>query len=455
MISVPRVFHRIWLGSQPMPPIFERWGQSWLAHHPGWTLRTWEDADVAGLCSDDPELRAQLARCPNHSQKSNVLRYKIVSRLGGVYIDTDFQCLRSIEPLIEGADLFAAWQKKDRKNPTALAPGFFGAVPRHPFTSALVAGIARLDLEQFRTTGPRYFTAVATDHLSGMRVFDKTLFYPYDWNELHRAHDRYQDAYAVHHWAGKWYRGSFGGAEPLVPSPWEREFSGDRISVVTCSERTRYLLDTLVAIDEEGGGDVLRTVYSDGPCSAEIRVQVPSAWSLIEKEDGPSGTRHMMWWIFVRELALGVERLLYFEDDIALAPRAVTRMRACEVADDHAMTTFYDWKEFPDPSTRHGYYTVPSLGRDDLGICGSQALMIPRQILEWVVSKPPDAWGNFTGRHASDYMLSLALSQSAQPRHHVHLPSLVDHLGHESVVDPSRSIVPGRRRAAIFPWRSR
>jgi mannosyltransferase OCH1-like enzyme len=46
---------------------------------------------------------------------------------GGVYVDTDLECLRSIEPLIEDADFFTVLRG------SGVADNyFFGAVPGHP-----------------------------------------------------------------------------------------------------------------------------------------------------------------------------------------------------------------------------------------------------------------------------------------------------------------------------------
>ena len=32
---IPKVFHRVWLGGKPMPDHFVKWGEGWLAKHPG------------------------------------------------------------------------------------------------------------------------------------------------------------------------------------------------------------------------------------------------------------------------------------------------------------------------------------------------------------------------------------------------------------------------------------
>ena len=93
---IPRIFHRIWVGPDPLPAEYARYGQTWLDHHPGWELRFWTDDNFPdGLRR--PEAQERL-RSP--VERANILRLEVVWRFGGVYVDTDFECRRSIEPLI-------------------------------------------------------------------------------------------------------------------------------------------------------------------------------------------------------------------------------------------------------------------------------------------------------------------------------------------------------------------
>ncbi|MDQ2911487.1 MAG: hypothetical protein M3R26_00365 [Actinomycetota bacterium] len=54
-----------------------------------------------------------------------------------------------------------------------------------------------------RRAAPRLFTHVLWD-FPEVTLFPRELFYPYGWEEPHRRHERFDDAYAVHHWAMSW-----------------------------------------------------------------------------------------------------------------------------------------------------------------------------------------------------------------------------------------------------------
>lgn len=199
MILVPKMFHRIWLGPAAMPEEFARYGQTWKEHHPGWRIATWT---APALAARYPELSDLVGRCERPSNAANIYRYSLLHEYGGVYIDTDFECRRNIEPLIEGEELFTAHQVDDVRNPAYLCNAFFGCTPRHPAISALVDGVPRAFNPQNRyNCGPPYFTQVMRNFLP--RILPRRFFYPYSWDELDRENDHFPEAYAVHHWSSK------------------------------------------------------------------------------------------------------------------------------------------------------------------------------------------------------------------------------------------------------------
>ena len=193
---VPRVLHQVWVGSKPMPDEQREFVAGWERRHPGWQHRLWTDADAREL-GISPEL---VRRAVTPSELSNLVRYSVVARHGGVYVDTDFESLRPIDPLVRGLDGFAGCSK-----PGIVAPGLFGAIPRHPAIER-AAELSRRFLGTRHpepTTGPILFTHVLWD-FPEFTVYPPELFYPYLWDEPHRRHERFEDAYAVHHWTLSW-----------------------------------------------------------------------------------------------------------------------------------------------------------------------------------------------------------------------------------------------------------
>jgi mannosyltransferase OCH1-like enzyme len=197
-VRIPRIFHQIWVGPNPFPEEFGRYQQTWLDHHPGWELKLWTDENFPEREALIRPESADRLRAP--WERGDIFRLEILLKEGGVHVDTDFECKRSIEPLIEDADLFIGYRKQGRLNGALM-----GAVPGHPL---LVRGLEEIvpqvaysatmatgdDLKD--TTGPQFLDALLLDQ-PGVTFIAPELFYP-------RTPEEMDGAYAVHHKARAW-----------------------------------------------------------------------------------------------------------------------------------------------------------------------------------------------------------------------------------------------------------
>ena len=100
-LFIPQKLHFIWLGSA-LKPIHERIINSWRVRHPGWEVCIWNDENTAAFSSCEA-----FSKCSNFGMKSDLLRYKILHSLGGVYADVDFECIASIDQICSSSSFFA------------------------------------------------------------------------------------------------------------------------------------------------------------------------------------------------------------------------------------------------------------------------------------------------------------------------------------------------------------
>lgn len=187
---IPRLFHQIWVGPDPLPAEYTRYQRTWLDHHPGWELRFWTEHNL-------PELRrpegGELLRAP--AERTDILRLEVLSQFGGVYVDTDFECLRSIEPLIEDANFFIGLAKPGRVNNALM-----GAVAGHPLLDRALEEIrprTTYGLVDKEGTGPAFLDRLVVDERGDVLLLEPELLYP-------RTAEAEIGAYAIHHEARTW-----------------------------------------------------------------------------------------------------------------------------------------------------------------------------------------------------------------------------------------------------------
>jgi hypothetical protein len=192
---IPRTFHHVWLGPDPLPPVFARFRETWATHHPDWELRLWtEDALPENLVRTEVY---DTRRIP--SERSSILRYEILFRYGGIYLDTDFECQRALGELVDGLDFFTAYLSdgKDGRG-GRIGAGIIGAVAGHPILEKATneARGGSYEKRDKALSGTVFFSRVVSGFPEA-RIFDRPIFYP-------RTRSETSNAYAVHHFARSW-----------------------------------------------------------------------------------------------------------------------------------------------------------------------------------------------------------------------------------------------------------
>lgn len=191
----------------PEPEWLRSYASTWRDHHPTRELISWTDEtvpDLFPLHNQEIYDRAEQITPRNVGQlRSDVLRYEILWRFGGWYVDADFRCLRPLDPLVEGLDCWATFEKQD----TWVANGLMGAPPEHPFVGRLIDGLAASirahpGARPARSTGPRYLTGLWRKHPDELSVLPERLFYPYSHSDVekHPVDQDFPGCYAVHVW---------------------------------------------------------------------------------------------------------------------------------------------------------------------------------------------------------------------------------------------------------------
>jgi mannosyltransferase OCH1-like enzyme len=205
--KIPKKIHQVWVGSK-LPEEFKAYTKSWKKFNPDYEYKLWTDDNIHTLPTVN-WLTYNTIR--NQAQRSDYLRYHILNEHGGIYVDTDFQCLKSFDDLLY-LDFFTGI---GHGRYVELYIGLIGSIPHHPITEALVKGMTIIRGGHWRTvfneTGSYYFTRVflkiAQLNVKGIAVFPMSFFYPFPSNK--RGVDNFKSyvkdhSYAVHHWAVSW-----------------------------------------------------------------------------------------------------------------------------------------------------------------------------------------------------------------------------------------------------------
>ncbi len=100
---IPKVIHQIWIGGD-IPVRYRDWQVSWKAMNPDWEYKLWttKDIEALGLVNQHAYEAA-----PNNAERADIARYEILYRFGGLYADTDFECLKPMDVFHHCCDFYA------------------------------------------------------------------------------------------------------------------------------------------------------------------------------------------------------------------------------------------------------------------------------------------------------------------------------------------------------------
>jgi hypothetical protein len=88
--EIPKIIHQFWTGSKPKPSGFMR---DCRELHATYEYKLWTQDNLFPLENQ------KLYDCGSNNFKSDIVRYEVLKRYGGFYLDADTFCKRSLEPL--------------------------------------------------------------------------------------------------------------------------------------------------------------------------------------------------------------------------------------------------------------------------------------------------------------------------------------------------------------------
>jgi mannosyltransferase OCH1-like enzyme len=208
--TLPKKIHQIWLGS-PLPDRYKKLCDSWKYYNPQWEYKLWTDNNLDEIQIPDRKLFDSIT---NLGQKSDYLRYNILNQIGGVYVDTDFECLKSLDFLTYIEFITGVGYATELE----IYIGFIASTPHHPIMEHTVHSMTHVGRRTvrtiFETTGSYFFTRnffdIVQNYKERVVVLPTDYLYPFPNKSGHenKSGSKYikDCSIAVHHWAVSWGR---------------------------------------------------------------------------------------------------------------------------------------------------------------------------------------------------------------------------------------------------------
>jgi hypothetical protein len=214
---IPKILHLIWVGDESKRP--NRFIQTWRIHHPDWEVKLWGNAELHARTWINGHHMSEMAK-QEWNGVADMMRWEILHDQGGILVDADSACVRSLPLWLLECEAFACWEN-ELVRPGLIAAGYFGTVPGTPFLAALIEGIREkpsvTDQQAWKTVGPLHLTKTwLTQKYANLTILPSHFFIPRHFSGMEYTGSG--PIYALQSWAST--LGTYETlADPVAPVP--------------------------------------------------------------------------------------------------------------------------------------------------------------------------------------------------------------------------------------------
>ena len=106
-MNIPRIIHQIWFQGEPeIPKHLREYRETWIKIHPDYKMMLWDQVTIEKLLKEYnlPWLSELYYSYNIMVQKIDIAKYFILYKYGGIYVDMDMKCIKSLNNILNTDD---------------------------------------------------------------------------------------------------------------------------------------------------------------------------------------------------------------------------------------------------------------------------------------------------------------------------------------------------------------
>jgi hypothetical protein len=136
---IPKKIHQTWVGPLQIPEEYIEYSKTWQKLHPDWEYKLWRDEDVENWDFPNKDL---YNKASTYQEKSNILRYEILNKYGGLYVDVEYKALKKFDDLHYLYNFYAGiLPPLANDNEVVITSAVIGSQPNNPILHQTLAKI--------------------------------------------------------------------------------------------------------------------------------------------------------------------------------------------------------------------------------------------------------------------------------------------------------------------------
>ena len=208
-MSIPKVIHYCWFGNGKMPKLTKKCIESWKKYCPDYEIICWNEENFD---FSENQYAKQAYEAGKWAFVSDYARLKIIYDYGGIYMDTDVELIRPIDPLLE----YEGYMGFEKNGQVATGLGFgaekgneiVGRMLKDYNDIAFIKTDGSYDLSPCPVRNSAALTEMGMDLKNTDQIFKGVRFLPAEYLS---PMDYYTgkkiitpNTYSIHHYAASW-----------------------------------------------------------------------------------------------------------------------------------------------------------------------------------------------------------------------------------------------------------
>ena len=202
---IPKKIHFCWFGPNEYSPLVEKCMSSWHKKLEGWEICLWNEENSP---INHPFI-IQALKDKRYAFVADYVRFYVLYHHGGIYLDTDIELVKALDPLLEN-DFFAGFEDIKKGY---IGTGIIGSIAGHVYLERV---LTYYDTLKKYETSPSVLTRIYKEnHIDNVCLYPYDYFFPYNPYDTEQKVKQlfYSDisfnTYAIHHWNYSWKKTKF------------------------------------------------------------------------------------------------------------------------------------------------------------------------------------------------------------------------------------------------------
>ena len=179
--NIPKKIHQLWIGSKK-PPL--DWMHTWKIKNPDYEYILWNEEKIE---KENFHNQSLIDKMPELNGKTDIMRYEILYKYGGFFIDADSECLRPLNDELRNYEFLSCYENEKIRG-GVVSCAILGCASNNQLMENCISNLEELNLPispAWWYVGPIFLTYVIHKYkYKNINILPSYTFIPFHYSGM-------------------------------------------------------------------------------------------------------------------------------------------------------------------------------------------------------------------------------------------------------------------------------